>query len=233
MTPRYFIANWKMNAPSLPAWAQHMAMSHLNDDDRIILCPAFTQLAAAQMVLTNTSLELGAQDCHAEDKGPFTGDVSADMIKRQGCGFVIVGHSERRLHHGETQEIVLKKAEAALRHGLSPIVCIGESLQQYEAGDTLDVIAAQLKGIPESDEVIIAYEPVWAIGSGQTPSVAEIASMHTFIKKLWRKDGVVVYGGSVNAENASEILAAADVDGLLVGGASLDAVSFGQIVNAK
>lgn len=229
----YFIANWKMNSQPLPAWVQHMAMAHLNDADQIVLCPPFTQLAAAQMVLTNTTIDLGAQDCHADDSGAFTGDVSADMIKRLGCGYVIVGHSERRHHHHETNAQVMAKAAAALRHGLTPIVCVGESLTERDASTTLAVIDAQLDGLPDSEDMIIAYEPVWAIGSGQTPSMGQIAEVHAHIKKRLHKPLPVVYGGSVKPDNAAEMLAVDGVDGLLVGGASLDASAFAAIVNAK
>lgn len=227
----YFIANWKMNHQPLPAWVQHMAMAHVREDDVVILCPSFTQLAAGQMVLINTTIELGAQDCHAEEKGAFTGDVSAEMLKRAGCSYVIVGHSERRQHHGESNAQVMAKAAAVLRQGLMPIICIGELLAEREAGNTLAVIDAQLEGLPK-DELIIAYEPVWAIGSGLMPSPEQIAEVHTHIKKRLPKGGAVVYGGSVKPENAAEILAVDGVDGVLVGGASLDASAFGKIVNA-
>ena len=228
----YFIANWKMHHQPLPAWVQHMAMVHVHEDDHIVLCPPFTQLAAAQMVLTNTTLDLGAQDCHAEEKGAFTGDISAEMLKRSGCSYAIVGHSERRHYHGENNTQVMAKAAAVLRQGLCPIVCIGEQLAERKAGNTLRVLDAQLDGLPEG-ELIVAYEPVWAIGSGLTPTTEQIAEVHTHIKKRLHKGGVVVYGGSVKPENAAEILATQGVDGVLVGGASLDAGMFGKIVNSR
>lgn len=231
----YFIANWKMNAPSLPAWVQHMAMAHLNAQDTVVVCPPFTHLSAAQMVLTNTTIDLGAQDCHALDSGAYTGDISADMIKRFGCGYVIVGHSERRQFHGETSEQVAQKAQAALAHGLRPIICIGETLAQHDAGEVLAVLDAQLGALPadiDPQEILIAYEPVWAIGSGRVPQADDIAKVHSHIKKHWRTPPPVLYGGSVKPENATEILSICDVDGVLVGGASLDAVAFGKILNA-
>lgn len=229
---QYLIANWKMNAPALPAWAQAVALACMNDEVEVVLCPPFTQLAAAQMVLTGTPIALGAQDCHAEDKGAFTGDISADMLKRSGCGYVIVGHSERRAYHGETDEQVRAKALAVLAHGLTPVICIGESEAEYNAGRTLEVITRQIDACVPEGEVIVAYEPVWAIGSGRTPTTQVVAGVHAEIKKRLHKPAPVVYGGSVKPENARDFLSLEAVDGLLVGGASLEGISFAQIVSA-
>ncbi len=232
MTQTTIIANWKMHAPALPVWTQAVTVACTNDAVEVVLCPPFTQLAAAQMVLTNTPIQLGGQDCHGEDKGAFTGEISADMLKRSGCGYVIVGHSERRLYHGETNAQIKAKASAALRHGLTPIICIGESEAEYKDKRTQAVLARQLdESVPEGD-IIIAYEPVWAIGSGHTPCPDEVGAIHAGIKKRLHKPAPVVYGGSVKPDNARDFLSVDGVDGLLVGGASLDGISFAQIVAA-
>jgi len=229
----YLIANWKMHMPSLPAWTQAVAMACVHDDVSVVLCPPYTMLAAAQMVLTNTPIALGAQDCHAEASGAYTGDVSSAMLRRAGCHYVIVGHSERRQHHGDTDAQVVAKAKAAIEAGVTPILCIGESHAERESGKTLDVLKRQLSGVEAlADDFLLAYEPVWAIGSGLTPSVADIASAHGFIKKQLNNDVPVVYGGSVKPANAPEILGIEDVDGVLVGGASLEGEDFARIVLA-
>ena len=234
-TPKqYIIANWKMHTPPMPAWVQTVAMVCIDDDVQVVVCPPFTRLSAGQMVLTNTPIAMGGQDCHAQEEGAFTGDVSAKMLRQCGCEFVILGHSERREHHGETNEQVKAKAETALEHGLVPVICIGESAQEREGGNTLPVIERQIaESIPQSDEeMVIAYEPIWAIGSGKTPTLEEVAEVHDFIKKQLHKPLPVVYGGSVKPANASEILAIDHVDGVLVGGASLDGESFAGIIKA-
>ncbi len=231
---RYIIANWKMNHRPLPAWAQAVAMACVDEAVQVVLCPAFTQLAAAQMVLTDTPIQLGAQDCHDKESGAYTGDVSADMLKRAGCQYVIVGHSERRQYHQETDEIVAAKAKAAMKHGLTPIICVGESLEQRDVGTHKEVVAGQLVGINSlsPQEYVVAYEPVWAIGTGKVPTSEDIGEMHTHIKNLLHSEVAVVYGGSVKPDNAGEILALAAVDGVLVGGASLEGEGFAKIVMA-
>lgn len=230
----YFIANWKMNAPALPAWVKLVAEARYGTDHEIVLCPAFTQLAAANMVLAGTEIALGAQDCHAMPEGAYTGDVSADMLKRSGCSYVIVGHSERREQHQETSAQVKAKAQAAVASGLQPIICVGESLAQREAGQALAVVSQQLaESLPEgSDDYLIAYEPIWAIGSGLTATPSDIASMHSHIKKSLDKPLPVLYGGSVKPNNAAEILALDGVDGVLVGSASLKGDDFAAIIGA-
>lgn len=254
------IANWKMHSPNLADWAANISPAALASEAEIVLCPPFTQLLAAQMLCERAGLALGAQDCHAENEGAFTGDISAEMLQRSGCRYVIVGHSERRAHHGETDAMVAAKAERALAHELTPIICIGESLQEYEAGETLKVLERQIKqsvpgsaqrgqeaepsvrealrltaeaSRPEQEQnIILAYEPIWAIGSGKTPDNEAIGAAHAHIKKHLERALPVVYGGSVKPGNAAEILALEGVDGVLVGSASLKPEDFAAIINA-
>jgi triosephosphate isomerase len=190
-----------------------------------------------------SSLMVGGQDCHPKASGAHTGDISAVMLKDAGASHVILGHSERRADHGETDALVRAKAEAAIGAGLVAVVCIGETEAERDAGKTLTVIGGQLDGsIPSgatAANLVIAYEPVWAIGTGRTPTLAEIGEVHAFLRGRLRgligeaADGVrLLYGGSVKPSNAAEIFAVADVDGALVGGASLKAADFGAIVAA-
>ncbi len=206
----------------------------------IVLCPPATILAAVGKAIAGSPVALGAQDCHTEDKGAHTGDISAPMLAELGCRYVIAGHSERRAGHGETDAQVRAKAEAAQRAGLIPIVCVGESRLDREAGRHLDVIARQIDGsLPPgavSANTVIAYEPVWAIGTGLTPTPADIAEAHRHLRmrlSAASRRGAeirVLYGGSANAKNAAEILAVEGVDGCLVGGASLDADAFWTMI---
>jgi triosephosphate isomerase len=230
-----FIANWKMYSPPLPVWAKRVSEARFGSDAHIVLCPPFTQLAAAQMVLNGTEVDLGAQDCHYKDEGAFTGDVSANMLKRAGCSYAIVGHSERRQYHHETNEIVKAKADSAMDHGLEPIICVGESLAQREAGEQETVVAQQLSQcIPaRAEPYVIAYEPIWAIGTGKTASADDIAKMHAFIKKQLDSEASILYGGSVKPANAAEILGLDGVDGVLVGSASLKPEDFAAIIEAE
>jgi triosephosphate isomerase len=188
-------------------------------------------------VAAGTGIAVGAQDCHAKASGAHTGDVSAEMLADAGAAFIIVGHSERRADHGESDAVVKAKAEAAIRAGLVAIVCVGETEAQRRSGQTLDVVGAQLDGsIPAGltgARLVVAYEPVWAIGTGLTPTPADVAEVHAFIRerlgKLLGADGAgvrILYGGSVKPSNAVELMGVANVDGALVGGASLKAVDF-------
>jgi triosephosphate isomerase len=188
-----------------------------------------------------TVLKLGGQDCHTAVSGAHTGDISAAMLKEAGAAYVILGHSERRADHGESDALVKAKAGAAQAAGLVPVVCVGETEAERDAGSTLAVIGAQLDGsLPEAGEVVVAYEPVWAIGTGRTPTLEQIAEVHAFLRaRLAARIGAntaagvrLLYGGSVKPSNAAEIFAVADVDGALVGGASLKAADFGAIVAA-
>ncbi len=203
----------------------------------LMICPPTTLLGLFSSIVEGSPVRLGAQDCHTESNGAFTGDISAEMLKDAGASAVIVGHSERRTYHKESDADVRAKELAARRAGLCAIVCVGETRTEREHGDALAVVQTQLDGsIPEratADNLVVAYEPVWAIGSGLTPTPADIAEMHGSIRRLLRsrfaEDGAgmrILYGGSVKPSNAKELLGIADVDGALVGGASLKADEF-------
>ncbi len=209
-----------------------------------MVCPPATLLAQARWALTGSHILLGAQDCHALPSGAHTGDLSAEMLADAGASAVIVGHSERRKDHGETDAMVNAKARAAFRAGLTAIICVGETEEQRDQGKTLDIVRQQIEGsVPEeatASNTVIAYEPVWAIGSGVTPTPADIAELHGFIRselgRLLGKAEIgavrILYGGSVKPANASELLLVPDVDGALVGGASLTASDFYAILSA-
>jgi triosephosphate isomerase len=203
----------------------------------LAVCPPATLLAQAAWALKGGKVSLGAQDCHAKDSGAFTGDIAAPMIKDAGAQYVIVGHSERRQYHGETDAVVKAKAEAALKSGLTAIVCVGETRAEREAGKAIEVVSTQVRGsLPPGgapETVVVAYEPVWAIGTGLTPTPGDVAEVHAAIRKLlgevYGAAGAklrILYGGSVKPSNAKELLGLANVDGALVGGASLKAVDF-------
>ena len=211
----------------------------------ILLCPPATLLSRmSDMTAGGGAIVTGGQDCHASDAGAHTGDTSANMLADAGAEYVILGHSERRADHGESDEVVRAKALSGLAAGLNVIICVGESLAQREAGRTLDIIGGQLTGsIPDTvnDEMlVVAYEPIWAIGTGKIPSLEQIGEVHDFIRarlqhRFGNDDGGAVrilYGGSVKASNAVEIFAVANVDGALVGGASLKAIDFSPIIKA-
>jgi triosephosphate isomerase len=232
--------NWKMNA--LKADGVALARAVANGAGGLtcgfVVCPPATLLAPVGDALAGSGVGLGGQDCHAKAKGAHTGDVSAAMLADIGCSHVIVGHSERRTDHGEDDAAVKAKAAAAQGAGLTAIVCVGESLADRDAGRTLDVVGGQVEGsLPDgatAANTVIAYEPVWAIGTGRTPTPDQIQEVHAHIRKVAARcmgqgaaDAVrLLYGGSVKPENAAEILALADVDGALVGGASLVADDF-------
>ncbi|MBI0435537.1 triose-phosphate isomerase [Roseomonas sp. KE0001] len=247
MTPgvRPLIAgNWKMHGTlaEATALARGVAAGPAAGAD-LLVCPPFPHLAAVSEALRGSHVALGAQDCHADAKGAHTGDVSAPMLKDVGARFVILGHSERRADHGESDAVVKAKAEAALAEGLVPVVCVGESEAQRLAGEAEAVVAGQLAGsLPAGFAAaggVVAYEPVWAIGTGRTPTEADIAAMHARIRaELERSFGEagaalrILYGGSVKPGNAQAILALPHVDGALVGGASLKAEDFLGIAGA-
>ena len=204
---------------------------------RVALCPPSTLIHRMGQLLGG--VELGGQDCHEQAAGAFTGDISAEMLADAGATLVIVGHSERRTIHGETDRTVRSKVLAALRAGLEPIVCVGETLEQRQASRTLAVIESQLQGsLPpdvEGRAFCVAYEPVWAIGTGLTPTLEQIAEVHALIRRVLGEGGSgapILYGGSVKASNAAEILGLPQVGGALVGGASLTAADFLPIVRA-
>ena len=239
--------NWKLNKTISEAVALTTALKASVADVNgveIIVAPPFTALAAVSEVITGSNIRLSAQDVYSEDSGAFTGEVSAPMLKDVGCDYVIIGHSERRQHFGETNARVNQKVQAALAHGLKPIICVGEQLEEREAGQTEGVIedhvTGGIAGLPAAEllSCVIAYEPVWAIGTGKTATPAQAQEVHSFIRGLLTKSYSVdvasqiciQYGGSVKPENATELMSQPDVDGALVGGASLEAESFAQIV---
>ena len=210
---------------------------------RVAICPPATLISRLAQMLTGLPIEIGGQDCHPEASGAHTGDLSAEMLADAGAGLVIIGHSERRADHGETDELVARKVVAALRAGLEPIVCVGETLEQRRRGEAVGTVARQVReSLPEGlggRPFSVAYEPVWAIGSGLTPSLGEIGEVHAVIREgLVQRFGQageavpILYGGSVKPGNATEILKVREVGGALVGGASLKAVEFAAIVRA-
>jgi triosephosphate isomerase len=200
----------------------------------LLVCPPATLLSAVHAALAGSAVALGGQDCHAERQGAHTGDLSAEMLADAGCTHVILGHSERRRQHGETDADVRAKFRAAARAGLAAILCVGETLPEREAGNAIDVVARQLDGsVPadaELDRVIVAYEPCWAIGTGRNATTDDIAAMHQAIRSRLSGAMRILYGGSVNPGNAAAILGSSAVDGALVGGASLSADDFWAIV---
>lgn len=245
--PKPLIAgNWKMNAGAADGVALAKAVVQAAAREtlscEVLLCPPAVVLAAVSHVVDGSAIVTGGQDCHARPSGAHTGDVAASMLAAAGATYVIVGHSERRTDHRETDAEVRAKAEAAHKVGLTAIICIGETEAQRDAGETLAVLTRQIAGsLPAAagaENTVIAYEPVWAIGTGRTPTVAEVAQAHAHIRKevsgqVADADGVrLLYGGSVKADNAVELLAVANVNGALVGGASLDAASFMAIARA-
>ncbi|MCS0497098.1 triose-phosphate isomerase [Ancylobacter sp. MQZ15Z-1] len=239
--------NWKMNGlkASVPEFRRIVEGydAALRARTDLMVCPPATLLAGFAAAEPGSPVGLAGQDCHPAASGAHTGDISAEMLADAGAGAVIVGHSERRADHGESDELVRAKAEAARRAGLLAIICVGETREVREAGRALDVVRGQLAGsVPDGadgENTVIAYEPVWAIGTGLTPTIDEIAEMHGAMRAHLKErfggqaDRIrLLYGGSVKPENAGEILAAADVDGALVGGASLEATSFLSIARA-
>lgn len=230
----YFVANWKMHTPPLPAWVKAVSQARLGREVQVVLCPPFTQLAAAQMVLSGTEIALGAQNCHYRPEGAFTGEIAAPMLARAGCSYVIVGHSERREHAAETNEAIKAKADAAIDAGLVPIICVGESRAQREASQHEAVVTEQLSAcLPQrSAPMLIAYEPVWAIGTGLSAQNDDISAMHAHIKKTLGKQAPVLYGGSVKPANVAAIMALSGVDGVLVGSASLEGEAFAEMIKA-
>jgi triosephosphate isomerase len=244
MRRKLIAGNWKMNGlmDSGRALARDL-VAKIGEADQLrcdlLICPPAHLLVPVGETIAGSGISLGAQDCHGAEKGAHTGDISAAMLADAGCSHVIVGHSERRSDHGEDDREVQAKAEAAVGAGLVPIVCVGETEDQRLAGQTLAVVGGQLEGsLPATaGEFVVAYEPVWAIGTGRTPTLEDVAGVHGHIRALLRgrlgpEAGAAVralYGGSVKAANANELLAVEDVDGALVGGASLDAAEFWAI----
>ncbi|MBL4813563.1 MAG: triose-phosphate isomerase [Rhodobacteraceae bacterium] len=236
--------NWKMNGMRAAlAEVEALNAAHPSPSVDVLLCPPAT-LISEMAATAGPSLAVGAQDCHMGDRGAHTGDISAVSLADAGASYAITGHSERRADHAESDEMVRAKSEAAHAAGLIAIICLGETLAQREAAETVTVITAQLKGsLPAAAtgaNTVVAYEPVWAIGTGLTANAAQIGEAHAALRKalvevLGAAEGNAIrllYGGSVKAGNAAEIFAIADVDGALVGGASLTAADFGPIISA-
>lgn len=236
--------NWKMNgvAASL-AEAKATAAGLGETKARVAICPPSTLVAQAAWALKDSKVLVGGQDCRAESSGAFTGDISAAMLADAGASLVVLGHSERRAGYGETDALVAAKAAAALAAGLEPIVCVGETLDERKAGKALEIVTGQVRGSLPAElagkAFSVAYEPVWAIGTGLTPSIAEIEEVHVAIRATLvevfgdhGKAPPILYGGSVKPSNAAEILRAAEVGGALVGGASLKAEDFLGIIRA-
>jgi triosephosphate isomerase (TIM) len=236
--------NWKMNGRRTEALilARAIVAGASGIRAELVVCPPATLLAPVAEMLGRDDVGLGGQDCHPAPSGPHTGEIAAPMLADVGCRYVIVGHSERRTEHGETDALVRAKAEAALTAGLIPIVCLGETESERDRGRALAVVAGQLAGsLPDraaASTTVVAYEPVWAIGTGRTPIAEDIVAMHGHLRRELAKrfaDAArfrLLYGGSVKPANAAEILALPDVDGALVGGASLKAEDFLAIARA-
>jgi len=237
--------NWKMNGTSAALSELDLLINtHHHAHVDILICPPATLISQAAKIASNTPLQIGGQDCHNADSGAHTGDISAAMLVDAGATSVILGHSERREYHNESNALVHDKAITAHKSGLVTLLCMGETLAQREADSTLEIIADQLaNSVPETASVantVIAYEPIWAIGTGLIPTLDQIAEVHDFIRsQLQTRFGTktatgirLLYGGSVKPGNADEIFATSNVDGALVGGASLKAADFSPIINA-
>jgi len=232
--------NWKMNGLK-SSMAEFEAMlsgaSEVAEKADLLVCPPATLVSAFAEKARGRALMVGAQDCHPKPSGAHTGDLAAEMLADAGAGAIIVGHSERRADHGENDALVRQKAEAAWRAGLTAVVCVGETLEQRDAGQTLEICRGQLNGsLPDAARaanLVVAYEPVWAIGTGLTPTVGDVEQIHSFIRGVltvrFNDEGKgirILYGGSVKPSNAAELMAVANVNGALIGGASLKASDF-------
>lgn len=233
--------NWKMFGLTAEAVAIATPLLEAGALTRdLLVCPPATQIALVSRLLAGSPVAVGGQDCHTETHGAHTGDISAPMLRDAGASYVILGHSERRQNHGETDSLVRAKTLAAVAAGLTPIVCVGESAEERQAGWETAVVGKQLNGsLPDDFAGIVAYEPVWAIGTGRTATEADVAAMHLFIRQaLVRRFGpageamLILYGGSVRPSNAASLLAVPHVGGALVGGASLKASDFLDIARA-
>jgi triosephosphate isomerase (TIM) len=241
---RLIAGNWKMNGRKADGLALARGLAQRAAADKppaeLLICPPATLLSLAAEAITDTPVTLGGQDCHTDRSGAHTGDISAEMLADLGCRYVIVGHSERRTDHGEDDALIRKKAEAALRASLMPIICIGETESERMKGEATSVVERQLKGsLPETADgktAVLAYEPVWAIGTGRSATAQDVAEMHAHIRRLLGQKGGemrILYGGSVKAANATDLLAIPDVDGALVGGASLILEEFWAIATCR
>ncbi len=242
-------ANWKMNKGIKEAVSFIKNFNKLikNSKNEIVICPPFTLLNESNKLIKNTNIKLGAQNMHFEEKGAYTGEISPLMLKDAGCEYVILGHSERRQHFNETDDLINKKVKSALKNKLKPILCIGETLKRRESNKTMDVVKTQLENClnnvnkGEMERVVVAYEPVWAIGTGKNATPEQAEEVHKFIRSLLSKiynkkisDNVgIIYGGSVNPDNIKDLMRMKNINGALVGGASLDAKNFARIFNFR
>jgi len=231
-------ANWKMHGQmswsSKPTDFEQIFPKEEREDISVLICPPTTLIAPMVQTANAADIWLGAQNCHAEVSGPHTGEISAAMLRDAGANFVIVGHSERRAG-GETSKDVQTKARAVLAADLTPIICVGESLAERETGQAIDVVTQQLaESLPKviEGEMVIAYEPVWAIGTGKVPTIKDITDMHACIRDIVGSDVRILYGGSVKPTNATDILAVAHVNGALIGGAGMKMDSLAAIARA-
>ena len=250
MSRKYFRAgNWKMNKPAAEATALIEAINEKAGSQTkvdVAVCPPFTALDAASKALAGSTVKLGAQNMYFEKSGAYTGEIAADMLKEFGCTYVILGHSERREYFKECNCLINKKVKAVLSNGMNPILCVGEKLEEREAGKTLDIVSEQtVKGLEgltaaEAEKVVIAYEPVWAIGTGKTATPAMAQEVHAAIRKILAdtfgaevaEKMQILYGGSMKPENADALLAEKDIDGGLIGGAALKADSFVALIES-
>ncbi len=245
MKKKLIAGNWKMNGSSASneALVKALAAGMDGKDCLVAVCVPAPYLGQVQALVANTGMDLGAQDVSQHESGAYTGEVSAGMLKDFGVRYAIVGHSERRQYHGETDALVALKAQRALANGITPIVCVGETLAEREAGQTEEVVKRQLAAVIHTNghcisEIVVAYEPVWAIGTGKTASPEQAQEVHAVLRAQLKAatphaDRVhILYGGSMNAANAAQLLAQTDIDGGLVGGASLKAPDFLSIVAA-
>ena len=245
MKRQLIAGNWKMNGSSTAneALVKALVAGMANATCQVAVCVPAPYLAQVQGLVTGTAIELGAQDVSQHESGAFTGEVSSNMLRDFGTRYCLVGHSERRQYHGETDTVVATKAQRALAAGITPIVCVGETLAEREAGRTEEVVKRQLAAVIHANghcisEIVVAYEPVWAIGTGKTASPQEAQHVHAVLRSQLRAATeqadrmLILYGGSMNAANAAQLLSQEDIDGGLVGGASLKAADFLSIIAA-
>jgi triosephosphate isomerase (TIM) len=233
MRTRIVAANWKMHLLRAEAAALVRKLEEPLEGTRVVIFPSFPLIPAVAELAGR--IEVGGQDLHPEDKGAFTGDVSGAQLKDAGCTWVLCGHSERRQGHGEGDDLIARKIAAAQRHGLVPMVCVGETRDERKAGETFKVLERQVRSALESlqGEFALAYEPVWAIGTGETATPEMAQEAHLFIRNLLGEEVPILYGGSATPDNAAGLIAQPDVDGFLVGGASLDPGKFLSIIRAS
>ncbi|MBI4440140.1 triose-phosphate isomerase [Candidatus Woesearchaeota archaeon] len=234
---KFIIANWKMNKTVHESLDFVKKVSRAKTRHKVVICPPFTSLNSLASALKGTNMLLGAQNMFHQDSGPYTGEISPSMLKSIGCDYVILGHSERRIHFQENNEMICLKVKAAQRHGLVPILCVGETLSERRNGNTFDAVARQLSlclSSVKGPNILVAYEPVWAIGTGNNATPEQASEVHSFIKlqlkKRFGKDIPVIYGGSVSPSTIKSFLSEKSIDGVLVGSASLETGTFLKLI---